>query len=442
MSLLLAFALAAAPAQAAPKRNIVFVDICSARADRFGFEGAKPVLTPRLDAFAKEGMTFANALAQASWCLPNYASLFTGHRPETHGLYRNIPGQGLPAFETTLAQRLKDAGYATGAFTAGVYFLPAWGLTQGFDVFENHFSTAHAHPGSFEETMPRALAWIEDQKDPFFLYLTVDDLHAPYTVDPADAALSSAAASVARMRAHNRGDAPATRAELEAVGARYDASMKRVDRLVGEFLERLKASGKIDDTIVVLTADHGEALGDNGLLGHTEGLYDSVLRVPLLVRHPDYADLRGRRFDELVERVDLTPTALDFGGAPYDPDALHGRSLKPFLDDPSAPRRRYATAGQKRNIPEGAHDAQLDERVIRDARWKLHWYAHKDGFELYDLKKDPGETKNVAKKHPDIVSRLAFELFKRVEKERPKTPGPSDPAGVTQKGHTFVPDPR
>ncbi|MFA6004166.1 MAG: sulfatase-like hydrolase/transferase, partial [Elusimicrobiota bacterium] len=132
----------AGPAQAAERLNVVFLDICSTRADHFGSYGYPRDTTPQMDAIAKGGTLFENALSEGSWCLPSYASLFTGHVPEVHGQYTSLPARELPDFESTLAAELKGAGYKTALFSGGVYLLPEWGLTRGFDDYTNIFSTS------------------------------------------------------------------------------------------------------------------------------------------------------------------------------------------------------------------------------------------------------------------------------------------------------------
>ncbi|MBI4374883.1 MAG: sulfatase [Elusimicrobia bacterium] len=443
-----------AEAQARAPLNVVLIDICSARADHFGSYGYSRPTTPGLDKLARESAVFDNAMAQASWCLPNYATLFTGHVPEVHGQYMNIPHRPLPEFETTLAQRLKEAGYRTGAFTGGIYFLPAWELSRGFDTFVNSFSTSSALPGSFAGLAPKALDWIKaGASSPFFLYAAVDDLHAPYQAEDSErfdpgyegVVHDTATLSVRFFRAYNGEPLEATdpiRLKLDAfrqdprhllhLTAHYDAALSGVDRKVSAFLDRLKGLGLWDKTLVIVTADHGELLGEKALLGHTEGLYEPVLRVPLLIHHPALTRSKPSRPRQVVQRSDLFPTILESAG--IDPASVQaqGRSLLPLLRDPKGAWRPYAYASSKRNMSTLA-DSEIDERVLREGRWKLHWYSYKEGFELYDLESDPQERNDLSAARPEIVKRLAFQLLKHVEALRPRAPGPPssllNPAG-------------
>ncbi len=431
-AVLSALLLLAAPSSAAPrpepKPNIVVLDICSARADRFGAYGSTASLTPGLDAFATGAAVFERAWAQSSWCLPNYATLLTGQRPEAHGRHVNAPGPLDPG-TPTLAERLKDTGYRTGGFTGGVYLLPGWGLSRGFDHYHSVFSTASSSPEGFSVLAPDILRWIDEPSGaPFFLYATVDDLHSPYGSEAGltgEAGLSTATAGVRFFRAYNGekdGDLSATArrlkgdaAYLRALSSRYDGAVRGMDRVVSSFLADLERRGLMKNTLVIVTADHGEHLGEKGLLGHTEGLYEPVLRVPLLVRDPARPASHGKRIGALVERVDLAPTLLDAAGAP---DAsLPGRSLRPLLSDPRAPWRTHAYASSQRNAAAGA-PPYIEERAVTDGRWKLIWYAYRDAFELYDLAADPHERNDLAASRPEVAARLAFELQRAAEEAR------------------------
>lgn len=442
LSLLAALAIASSAEQ---PLNVVVLDICTARVDHMGFGGYSKATTPGMDKVAKESVVFTKAWAQSSWCLPNYASLFTGHTPEVHGQYTNIPFRDLPSFETTLAEKMKEAGYRTGGFTGGVYFLPAWGLSRGFDHFQNDFSTAEAIPGRFADSAPALMKWMEkDPKKPFFAYATVDDLHAPYqggdpeALDPGYEGVvhSTAVRNIRFYRAYNgeplpEGD-PLNKAvetfkkdprALAHLTAHYDAAIMDADKAISAFIAQLKKKGLWDKTVVIITGDHGELLGEQGLLGHTEGLYEGVLHVPMVVHHPRYPG--GKKVDALVQRIDLMPTILEVGGASAEGLDVQGKSLVPLIKGSEKPgARRYAFASNKRNMAQQT-DFLIDERAVRDERWKLLWQRYKGKYQLYDLQNDPLELEDVADQHPEVVSRLSFELLARAEETRSKTPGPS-----------------
>lgn len=447
-----------APAAAAP--NLVVIDVCSLRADHVGAYGYTRDTTPAIDKLAASGVVFENALAQGSWCLPNYATLFTGRPPEAHGLYTNEP-RPLPPGMPTLAETLKKSGYDTAAFSGGVYLLPEWGLTRGFDHYVNSFSTAgvgraQAPVASYLDDVESWLGGRSKKsknakaaQKPFFLYLAVDDLHSPLELkgperyDPGyeGVALDTRTMGVPFARAYS-GEAAGWPARLEPLVrefksdpkhlkhmvARYDSAVREMDDGIGRLLEDLKKRGLGEDTVIMLTADHGESLGEHGLLGHTQGLYEPTLRVPLIVLKPGRPDLAGKRIKALVERGDIMPTLLDWAGAP--PLDLPGRSIDPLLADPKAPWRTYAFASSRRNLSgNDGRDLRVDERVVRDGRWKLMWTYDKGGYELYDLVDDPGETRDLAATRPDVVARLSFELARWVEENRSHRPGAPERRG-------------
>lgn len=445
-----ALALGAAAGRAgAPEAplNVIFLDVCTTRADHFSTYGYGRDTTPNIDAVAKDGTVFENAVSMSGWCLPNYASLFTGHTPEVHGHYRSLVSKKLPSFETTMAEALRAGGYATGSFSGGVYFMKTWGLDQGFDRYVNFLDSNSTVPATFGESMPSVMEWLKERKKgPFFLYVAVDDVHVPYQSDEPERYESgyegvvhdTDTRGVPFFRAYNR----ASRGELDAADPRagrvaqfrndpkqlrhlvahYDAALHTADERIGRFIRHLKKTGLWDHSVVIITGDHGEMLGEKGLLGHTESLYEPIVHVPLIIRYPGIRASAGRRLGQLVERVDLMPTILDIAGTDYSRLELQGKSLLPVLRDPATDLREFAYASSKRNLP-GIEDPAIDERVLRDRRWKLHWYSYKKDFELYDVLDDPLETRDLSSSRPDQVRRLSFELLKRAEDVRPHAPG-------------------
>ena len=445
--ILLAVLLLPSLARAEGRPNIIMLDLCSTRADHFGTYGYKRDTTPNMDALGRAGAVFENALSEGSWCLPSYASLLTGHVPEVHGLYTSVLAKGLPKFESTLAAELKSAGYRTALFSGGVYLRPEWGLTKGFDTYVNTFSTSTPGriPAPFETNLDDLLDWVKTERGagPFFVFATIDDLHVPYHSSEPDrydpgyqgVARDTDVYSVPFARAYNgeaSGYPESLKAKvarfksdpraLEHFTARYDAALRDSDQRVGEFVAGLKKLGLDKNTVLIITADHGEMLGEKGLLNHTQSLYEPVVHVPLIIKHPGLPKLAGRRIPELVQRIDLMPTLLELAEAPSRHLELQGRSLMPLLNGPGAPWREFAFARSKRNLARLA-DLNIEERVVRGKCWKLHHYLYKDRFELYDLCSDPLEAKDLAAERPDMAQKLSFELVKDMEVSRPHAPG-------------------
>ncbi|MFH1618830.1 MAG: sulfatase [bacterium] len=459
-SVLLLYALPVHPAE--KKRNIIFLDICSTRADHFGTYGYDRDTTPNMDAFGKKSAVFENALSEGSWCLPSYGSLLTGHVPEIHGLYTNLPARTLPSFETTLAQELKQAGYKTALFSGGVYLLPEWGLTKGFDDYTNIFSTSAADrvPAPFEDNLGAVTGWVKKNSDkPFFLFATIDDLHVPYhspdpdKYDPGYEGIvhDTDVASVPFARAFNGEEAGypeymKKKAEefksdprhLKHLTAHYDAALNSVDARIGDFIKTLKEMGLYEDTVLIISADHGEMLGEKGLINHMQSLYEPVLHVPLIIRDPAVPGSAGKRFKHLVQRIDLMPTIMEMAGASQYGLGLQGRSLVPLLKNPDFPWREYAFARSRRNLTFFDKTPFIDERIVRNDCWKLHHYLYKASFELYDLCSDPDEMHDMSRSRPEIAGRLAFELLRNMEETRPHQPG--YPAGMEERFSLDMPD--
>ena len=451
---LLAIAAAILPwthVHAQEKLNIIMLDLCSTRADHFGTYGYSRDTTPNMDALGKSGVVFENSLSEGSWCLPSYGSLLTGHVPEVHGQYISLPAKGLPGFETTVAAELRNQGYRTALFSGGVYLRPEWGLTKGFDTYVNTFSTSTPGriPAPFESNFGQVVDWVKEasKSGPFFLFATIDDMHAPYHAhdtekyDPGYEGIAhdTDVFSVPFARAYN-GEPSGYPAALKEKAARfksdprhlkhliahYDAALSEADKRIGEFIAQLKQLGLDRNTVLIITGDHGEMLGEKGLLNHTQGLYEPVVHVPLIVRHPGFPQMAGRRLSQQIQRIDLMPTILEMADAPYAHLELQGTSFLPLLRDPGTPWREYAFVRSKRNLANYT-DRNIEERVVRSKCWKLHHYLYKDRFELYDLCSDPGEIKDLSAGHPELVGKLSFELIRNMETSRPHGPGlPSD----------------
>jgi arylsulfatase A-like enzyme len=357
---------------AAPK-SVLLVSIDTLRSDRMGALGNTRGLTPNLDAFAAESTVFTQAWSQANTTSMSHAALFTSRYPSELG----VPGTTftLGAGAPTLAEVLGLYGYEPVAFTAGAHLEPGWGLERGFTKF------AATEPlGSFWHTLPAAEAWLDARTatTPFFLFVHGYDAHAPY-LDPApygtawtaapgtdavrqlvgtelvfgqtlfhEESMMSALAGLDRPRpwdaegqaavaamaaAGSHGATPFGDTDAAYVRDVYDGGVAYADALFGWFMVGLRARGRLDDTIVVVLGDHGEALGEQGRFGHGDSLADEELHVPLYIRVPGAAP---RRVDAPVALLDVMPTLLDLTGAEA-PAGIHGRSLRPWIEGAEGP---------------------------------------------------------------------------------------------------------
>jgi arylsulfatase A-like enzyme/Tfp pilus assembly protein PilF len=348
--------------------NVVVITLDTTRADRLGCYGFDGVSTPHIDALAREGMVFDNATAAVPLTFPSHSSMFTGLVPPRHGV-RDNGGFFLDDAKVTLAERLKAAGYATGAFIGAWVLEARWGLAQGFDLYSDRFELSKykvvslgtvQKPG--DEVMGDALRWLDTVKQQkFFAWVHLYDPHAPY-------------------------EPP------EPYASRYPkqpylGEIAYTDAVVGRLTQWLRDQGLLERTIVVLTADHGESLGDHGEAAHAYFIYGATTHVPLVVRTP--WGLRGRNASR-VSGVDLMPTVLELAGLPPEPN-VDGRSVARALFDPQADLGHVAYS--ETYFPR-YHFGWQHLRSLRDQRWT---YVEAPEPELDDLAADPGETRNVFK---------------------------------------------
>ena len=371
--------------------NLLLVTIDTLRADRVGAPG----LTPTLDALASGGLRFTNAYAHVPVTLPSHASIMTGLAPPAHGVRDNGSYRLAPA-RTTLAESLGAAGYRTGAFIGAFVLDSRFGLGQGFDEYDDRFDgVARSFAANFvqrraDEVLRRTTDWIAGggaapPAAPWFAWAHLFDPHEPY-------------------------DAPEQR-----VSDPYDNEVAFTDAALGRFFARLRRAGALDHTLTIVTADHGEALGEHGEMTHTLFAYDTTLRVPLIIAGPGIP-IAVRNAP--VAHVDLMPTILDLLGLDL-PDGLQGRSLRATPDDVEAPAPPIYFEALTANLTRGW--APLTGLVAD--RWKL---IDLPIPELYDLEADPGETENLFARQTARALELQAELMRL----RLKTRGAVDSASI------------
>ena len=272
---------------------MLLITIDTLRQDRVGAYGSHNGLTPNIDRLAAAGIRFAHAFSPAPLTLPAHASILTGLLPRHHGIHSNTRFR-LDQHVPTLATALKAAGYRTGAFVGAFVLDSRFGLNQGFDEYDDRLprserASFHFAERRAAEVVTAAGNWILSPPaaagTPWFAWAHLFDPHAPY-------------------------DAPL---EYRAGRTPYDAEVAYADAMLGQLLARLKAAHALDTTLVVLTADHGESLGDHGEMTHGLFAYDSTLAVPLIVSGPS---ISPATVTAPVSHPDVTPTILDLLGRP------------------------------------------------------------------------------------------------------------------------------
>lgn len=440
----------AAPAAraASPVRpNVILVTIDTLRADHVSAYGYGRPTTPNLDRIAREGVLFENVYATANSTNPSHVSIFTGTWVSTHRV-SNTPAALAPGTVPTLAARLHDHGYRTGAVVSAVHLNAASsGLGPGFDEYID--TPRNSTERGAQESVALARAWVgEHAGQPFFLWLHLFDAHALYNPPPPFdsrfAARPSARLDVILQRLTReeffaRTPVPGaereklrglfaapyldsiifngiglTAEEVEYLVALYDGEIAYADAQLGRLfadLDRLKIAG---DTLLVLTADHGEALGEHGVYSDHRTLYEEILRVPLILRWPGRL-AAGRRVSDIARTVDIAPTVLEVAGLPGDP-VIEGRSLTRLLEgkEEGGPRPAYAElnhffAGTVTNHPWKLlipRMQRVDEIVPSAAQRARIVQLLPHAPALFDLRRVPREAASVAAEHPELVDRL------------------------------------
>lgn len=356
--------LAAAAAAAAP--NLVLITIDTLRADRVGAYGHLAAQTAALDRLAREGVLVEEAVVQVPQTRPSHASIFTGRNPYEHGLRDNF-SPPLDSKLPVLAEVLRGRGWTTGGFIGAYPVSRDSGLDRGFQVFDDPFTGGAAVAARAErserraaEVVDKALAWLEGLRArPFFLWVHVFDPHAPYEPPPP-------------WRERFAKDP-------------YDGEVAYADAQIGRLLDWIDRAGLQESTLVVATSDHGEGLGDHGEDEHMLFVYDSTLRVPLLMRWPGVLRA-GARVEGQFRSVDLLPTLIELLGLPAVASSGASRA---------AELRRGGTLPVNESHAEALygqlHFGYAPLRALRGDGWK---YIDAPRPELYHVQTDPGETRN------------------------------------------------
>ena len=369
-----------------PFANLVVISIDTLRADHLGAYGYERPTSPTLDRLAQEGIVFERAIAQATWTLPSHAALFTSRYPSELGLSRwPSPGR-VPERVETLAEILQATGFTTWGFTEWAWLSKRYGLHQGFELYDDR-------GGLFRNIIPRALARLGELRDArFFLFLHTYDAHwyqpeaasRRALVRPYDGPLQASAPLRESLQTRKpQWVKKLTPNDLRFVVDLYDASIRDVDRYVGRLVARLDAEGLWDDTILVITSDHGEEFLDHGSTGHGYAPWDEQVHIPLIIRLPG-GELGGRRVAEQVRAIDLMPTLLELleveSGAP-----MRGQSMVPLMtgQNPDAVGRPAFT--------DRGHSGRVS---LRTPEWKIIYDTRADSWKAYDLRADPAETRD------------------------------------------------
>jgi arylsulfatase A-like enzyme/Tfp pilus assembly protein PilF len=364
--------------------NVVLITIDTLRTDRLSCYGSDLVNTPHIDGFANEGVLFTNAATTVPFTLPAHSSILTGLYPPGHGVRENV-GYTLDDRVPTLAEILAQSGWSTAGFVSAFVLDSRWGIGRGFDHFFDDFDLSGFDTPNLssvqrrgDETVAEAIRWLDRRPEgrPFFLWLHLYDPHDPY--DPPEPYRTAFA---------NRP---------------YDGEVAYTDSLVGELRTALEDRGLLASSVVILTSDHGEGLGDHGESSHGFFLYDTTVHVGLIVRLPG-ASPAGRIVDAAVSHVDLVPTILDAVGLDL-PEPVHGVSLMPLIEG--------GAAGTSRGVYSESLYPLLHYgwAPLRAYRTDGHKLISAPRPEVFDVRSDPLEEHDLSVAQPDVLAELESEL--------------------------------
>ncbi len=380
--------------------NLLIISVDTLRADRLGSYGHHRPTSPNIDAIADRSVVFRDVLAQAPTTAPSHRSILSGRYVFQH---RNDVSD-VPL----LAELLREQDYSTAAFVDGAQMSEAFGMSRGF---ESYFDTGGYHAsgaqigGGLAEINPVLIPWLEANADwPFFALVHTYDVHCPYTPpEPYRSMFTEAAFAPdfeveGRCGIHYFNDLELQPRDFEHISSLYDGGVRYADAMLAEIFEALDRLDLYDDTLVVITSDHGEALGEGGIVGHND-VYDTHLKVPMILHLPTrrHVDIEGP-----VQLVDLMPTVL--GMLQIEPPAgMAGVDLRPGI----------ARAGVGRERLRYADNEDATRATVRvDQRWSL--VVEGDVTEgLYDLEGDPEERTSLAAEHPERTG-LMLEEYRRL----------------------------
>jgi arylsulfatase A-like enzyme/tetratricopeptide (TPR) repeat protein len=374
-------------------RSVVLISIDTCRADRLGCYGHPSAATPNVDAVARDGVTFLLARTTNPITLPAHCSMMTGLIPPQHGVHDNRTYR-LAASNVTLAEIMRDNGYSTAAFVGAFPLDSIMGLDQGFDVYDDHYTMGGAGRVANErkamEVSTSAIEWLQNNhEDPFFLFVHYFDPHAPY-------------------------EPPEPFASRHA-GDPYLGEIAYTDHAIGRVIDELKRLDLYDSSLIVITADHGESLGEHEELTHAFFVYNSTMRVPLIIKAPGC--VAGREVTEPTSVTDIAPTVLAALGMEAR-DAQRGMDLAEHLWGAGATSPERPLYGES-VVPTVFGCNPL--RGVVQGKWHYIWSKNP---ELYDLSRDPGEQHDMIDREAERAAVLHDALISMLQ-----SPTPADEPG-------------
>ena len=432
--------------------NVVMVTLDTVQAGHLSLYGYHRNTTPHLRQLAREATLYTNAIAVSDMTLPTHASIFTGLYPREHGAHTDPPLRARPLAEgfQTLAEMLAAKGYTTLAVAGNRFYVqPEWGMAQGFQLFDseapvriynedrrfflreglrkllNFFISTWEYDLDIRRgrvlnhDIGTLLSKMKDERRSFFLFANYMDAHMPYlppapydTMFPGKDPSLSFRACTRLERDIVTFKRKISQREQQHLIAEYDGAIAYLDEQMGWLIDQLKERGLYDNTLLIITSDHGEAFGKRNLISHPVSVYQNEIHVPLLIKYPNQH--KGEVLQSWASQIDLLPTVLDVLGY-QPPDGLYGRNLQNL--DSRQPRQIISSSFQSALFFDVPRFHRTERAIFSGPMKFIH--STKGKRELYDLSKDPQETKNLYNPDDGAVAELQRNLDEWLRRVKP-----------------------
>jgi len=419
---------APAPIQGKPA-NVLLITIDTMRADFLNAIGRRKTLTPYMDRMAKAGALFTRCITAESVTGPSIAAIMTGKQPSRTGIQFNL--QPVPEEVETLAEIFRQSGRLTAGFVSASLLSGRYGFRQGFDFYSEDFSDftyERNYTRTAAEVNRDVIEWLDrrDTSRPFFAWIHYFDPHSPYCAHSGPAA--GECLSHEYLYDLSRGPkVEKIHREIGKIMDFYSQEITYTDLHVGDVLVKLEERGELGDTLVVLTADHGEELFQHGYFyGHGASLYNNVLNVPLIIMFPG-REHQGARVDSVARTIDIFPTLLDFSGIAIPP-GVQGRSLLPVVRGEQEPPRIAFSIRE----PYDDNYWNGNGAAATAGGWKLMVFQKSDDM-LFNLESDPLERENLIETYPEKAETLRKEMQKNLFGDKAYNPGKVTPLADDEK---------
>lgn len=403
------------------KPNVILISLDTLRADRLGAYGYSRDTSPTIDALANEGAIFYNHVSVSSWTLPTHVSIFSGLYPTTHGVTRD--GMKIGKDTDLMAEVLARSGYRTFAFTGGHYVGKRYGFDRGFESYLNSDGMTIDSKRGFYSSIKLTMQKVKElsKEERFFIFLHTFDIHCPYnppepyySLFKSDGAATIEADKCGVTFYNKRG---VSKEEALYISDRYDGSIRWADDNLKLLLDFLKSEDLYDNTIIIITSDHGEEFLEHGQIGHQESLHRELLMTPLIITGPG---VKRSKIASPVSQIDILPTLLDLIKVTIPAD-VQGLSLVPYV---------HGSVKEDLTRP---HFSELDRKILLRSKITLNEHIIHDldidKAKLYDLVNDPTEQRDLSSDKPERADDLIVELGdffsnlarKEAEAARPKS---------------------